>query len=77
MSTDRISGGRQSHSESCPTCPHLKHDAAYPGWGWCSRPENRVYAEGWPLGFTPSQSPSGSCNLHPVRAAAAIAKENK
>lgn len=69
MSTDRISGGRPSHNESCPTCPNLQRDSGHPGWGWCTAPENRVYSAAWPQGFTPSQSPSGSCNLHPARAA--------
>jgi hypothetical protein len=67
--TERISGGASAGTPTCPSCPHLLKDKAHPGWGWCGAPQNRVNAPGWVNGFTPSQSPSGSCNLHPQRAA--------
>lgn len=70
MTTERISGGASINTPACPTCPHLAHDKAHPGWGWCNAPANRVFSEGWVNGFTPSQSPTGTCNLHPKRIAA-------
>lgn len=70
MPNDRISGGANSSMPACPTCAHRVADAAHPGWSWCGHPSNRVYADGWPNGFTPSQSPSGTCSLHPERVAA-------
>lgn len=66
-SSSRISGGAPNGTPMCPTCPFQKGDGKYPGWGWCTHPRNRVYSEGWPNGFTPSQSPSGSCEFHPLR----------
>jgi hypothetical protein len=60
---------------TCPTCPFLLHDRLYSGWGWCSAPQNRVHTDHWPEGFTPSQSPSGTCNLHPERAKATVGAE--
>lgn len=72
--TDRISGGAGDSTPKCPSCPFVKPDQKHPGWGWCDHPRNRVYDGGWPNGFTPSQSPSGSCELHPERAAAAIGR---
>lgn len=68
--TERISGGAPSGMPTCPTCPHLAKDKGHPGWGWCTELQNRVVTDGWVNGFTPSQSPSGSCNLHPERAVA-------
>jgi hypothetical protein len=65
VNTNRVSGGAADGTPTCPTCPHLVHDKEYPDWGWCYHPQNRVHAKGWPGGFTPSQSPSGSCDLHP------------
>jgi hypothetical protein len=65
--TDRISGGAATYTPTCPSCPYLNRDARHPGWGWCNAPQNRVFTEGWPNGFTPSQSPTGTCNLHPQR----------
>lgn len=64
----RVSIGAPSGTPRCPSCEHLTADQKYPGWGWCSHPQNRVYGVGWPNGFTPSQSPTGSCALHPERA---------
>lgn len=69
---DRISGGALRGTPTCPTCPHLNKDDKHTGWGWCAAPQNRVFSASWPQGFTPSQSPSGTCNLHPERAAAAL-----
>jgi hypothetical protein len=68
-STERISGGASSGTPTCSTCPHLDKDKSNPGWGWCNAPQNRVMDKGWVNGFTPSQSPSGSCELHPERTA--------
>jgi hypothetical protein len=70
--TERISGGAGSGYPQCQTCVHRTPDSKHPGWGWCCHPSNRVYADGWPQGFTPSQSPDGTCLLHPVRAAASL-----
>jgi hypothetical protein len=64
---ERISMGANHHTPCCPTCVHRTANGSG-GWSWCSHPSNRVYAEGWPQGFTPSQSPSGTCLLHPARA---------
>jgi hypothetical protein len=69
--TGRISGGATAGTPTCPSCPHLLKDKRHPGWGWCDAPQNRamnrVTDKGWVNGFMPSQSPSGSCNLHPER----------
>lgn len=67
VDTERISGGAPAGTPTCPNCPHLLKDKKYPGWGWCNAQENRVMDKGWVNGFAPSQSPSGSCNLHPER----------
>lgn len=67
---DRISGGSRG-VPLCPSCAHLIADKAHPGWGWCGHPSNRVEDPGWVNGFTPSQSPTGSCGLHPLRIARA------
>ena len=66
----RVSGGAGPGVPTCPTCPFLLKDKQYPGWGWCQHSKNIVHGEGWTNGFTPSQSPDGSCELHPERAAA-------
>ena len=67
--TGRISMGAGNSTPQCSTCTFRAPDPKYPGWGWCGHPSNRVFVEGWPLGFTPSQSPSGTCRLHPDLAA--------
>lgn len=79
MSTpnSRISGGASDSTPKCQTCPHRLADNEYPGWGWCGHPQNRVYADGWVRGFPPSQSPSGTCELHPDRAAIKTATEGQ
>ena len=69
LMSNRISNGAPAHWPMCGTCPHMKQDAQYPGWGWCQHPKNMVPHVGREVGFTPSQSPSGSCELHPQRAA--------
>ena len=66
---DRISGGAASGTPTCPTCIHRTSNPSNAAWGWCTHPSNRVFAEGWPQGFTPSQSPDGTCTLHPARKA--------
>lgn len=73
--TGRISMGAVASTPQCPTCTFRAPDSKHPGWGWCSHPSNRVFAKGWPLGFTPSQSPSGTCRLHPAIAATAATGE--
>jgi hypothetical protein len=73
--TGRISMGAGNSTPQCSTCAHRAPDAQYPGWGWCAHPSNRVFVEGWPLGFTPSQSPSGTCRLHPAIATTAATGE--
>ena len=65
----RISGGAVDGTPVCPTCHYLLPDKNYPGWGWCGNAQNRVFVIDWPNGFTPSQSPDGSCELHPARVA--------
>lgn len=65
--SNRISGGAPNGMPTCPSCPYLRHDKKHPGWGWCDHPDNRVQDKGWVNGFTPSQSPTGSCELHPER----------
>jgi hypothetical protein len=62
---NRVSMGRNHHQPSCRTCPHMKKDGNG-WWGWCQHPSNRVFAEGWPHGFTPSQGSDGGCDLHPA-----------
>lgn len=69
LKSNRISGGAPAHWPMCGTCPSMKHDAQYPGWGWCQHPNNIVPHQGRTVGFTPSQSPTGTCDLHPARAA--------
>lgn len=66
MSTNnRVSMGRNHSEPTCRTCPHMKKDGG--GWhGWCQHPANRVYSDGWPNGFTPSQGGDGGCDLHPA-----------
>jgi len=66
--TDRIRGVAPSGAPTCQTCPHLLHDKKHTGWGWCDAPQNRVVSPGWSHGFTPSQSPTGTCKLHPALA---------
>ena len=69
--SNRISGGATAGTPMCPSCPHLRRDHKFNGWGWCGHSDNRVYSNAWPDGFTPSQSPTGSCDLHPERASLA------
>jgi hypothetical protein len=66
---NRVSMGLRLGSEpTCRTCPHMKGDGGG-WWGWCQHSSNRVFPDGWPLGFTPSQGADGGCDVHPMRAA--------
>lgn len=67
--TERMSMGAGQSTPQCQTCAYRQNDRAYPGWGWCKRPENLVYSDAYPNGFTPSTAPDGTCNLHPERLA--------
>ena len=67
LKSKRVSSGALAHWPTCGTCPSLKPDLQYPGWGWCGHPNN-IVPHGGRAGFTPSQSPTGSCELHPARA---------
>ena len=66
--TKRISGGAPDGVPQCLTCAFRRNDFKYSGWGWCKRPENRMFSERWPEGYEPSVAPSGTCTLHPQRA---------
>jgi hypothetical protein len=69
---NRVSMGRNfNHEPTCGTCPHLKRDGNRWG-GWCQHPANRVFAHGWPQGFTPSMANDGGCDLHPLTAATGV-----
>lgn len=65
---NRISMGANQSTPCCPTCAHRIPNGAG-GWSHCGHPSNRIYTDGWPNGFTPSMSPSGTCELHPRRSA--------
>lgn len=69
----RISMMAPAGTPVCDTCRFLDRASNRHG-GWCSHPSNRVPpSEGWPIGFPPSQSWNGSCELHPERAAQEVA----
>lgn len=70
---NRISMGAGHSTPRCPSCPSFQSSAT--GWGWCQDSRNRVFSDGWPLGFTPSMSPSGTCDLHPERVAITKAEQ--
>jgi hypothetical protein len=62
--TNRISMFAKPGVPRCESCPHLMKSGERLG-GWCQHPTNRVFTDGWPQGFPPSQGWDGSCDLHP------------
>lgn len=63
---NRVSIFAPAGKPRCETCIHLKTEPQRTG-GWCQLPENRVFADGWPQGFTPSQGWDGTCDRHVAR----------
>lgn len=66
-SVNYASDGRNPNwKPTCQTCTYLDRGDRGP-WagGWCTNPHNRVPPlAGWPVGFTPSVSSTGGCDLH-------------
>lgn len=60
-----VSDGLNWWRPHCGKCIFLVEDSTGKmNGGWCGHTANRVYAEGWPQGFTPSVGYYGGCDLH-------------